>query len=183
MQNFCANSILKIILTTFLYLCFTTPAIADFKSWLLEASPATPVVKTNKTNIDLDQSAKTCLSCHNGTYATHITVKGANSPMQMRGFMTVNHPIGMFYDEYVQHKPKAYWPRGILAPEIQFVDGRVTCVSCHQLKDRRANSHTQSSGGFRTVSLNSNNAESCLSSKHLTAGPRQTDLCLTCHIK
>ncbi len=123
---------------------------------------------------DTDQG---CMGCHNGVKATNITVKDAEAPMQVRGFQTVNHPVGMYYDDYVQKDPLGYRPRSSLAQEIQLVDGKVTCIACHRLK-------ADESQQLALVQADQEGRdESCTASKQLTVGTYETDLCLACHIK
>lgn len=170
------------VASSLLFFALINSANADFKSWLLdEKSPG--YFKASSKSVELDASAQRCMSCHNGSAAAHVSVKDAGQTMQIQGYMTVNHPIGMYYEEYVQQKPRGYRPSSMLDPEIQLVNGKVSCVSCHLLKQHQAKAAIQSLSGFRKVSLHASDAESCEVTNHLTTGPRQTDLCLSCHIK
>jgi hypothetical protein len=127
-------------------------------------------------DIRLDEVAERCVHCHDGIQATHIAVKGAEAPMQIRGSQSINHPVGMPYDRYAQKDPKGYRPRNALQSSIQLVDGKVTCISCHTLKKEE--------GAGQVASHNARTgAGSCLASGVLTAGPKQGDLCRCCHIK
>ncbi|MEE8428790.1 MAG: hypothetical protein V3S33_04745 [Gammaproteobacteria bacterium] len=118
-----------------------------------------------------------CMGCHNGVKATNITVKDAEVPMQVRGFQTVNHPVGMYYDDYAQKDPLGYKPRSSLAQEIQLVDDKVTCIACHRLR-------TDEPQQLALVQVDQEGRdESCTALKQLTVGSKESDLCLACHIK
>lgn len=149
----------------------------NFKSWLLDANIKEVMLDNNK----LDAGAKACLQCHDGTGATHITFKDAAAPMQFSKFgVQTNHPVGMNYDYYALASPGSYTPRHLLDPNITLVAGRVTCVSCHQIKaaNPTARSYKVASINLQSVGVGT---ENCSVSSELTVGPRQTDLCLACH--
>ncbi|MDH3283462.1 MAG: hypothetical protein OEQ13_01870 [Acidobacteriota bacterium] len=107
-------------------------------------------------------AAGTCLACHDGARARYVTAREAGR-MQIVGGVSVNHPIGMDYERHVGERPKHFHPIGALPDSVRFVDGRVSCVSCH-----RENSATPGAGD-------------CLATGELAVGPRETDLCLACH--
>ncbi len=123
----------------------------------------------------LDHVAEGCVGCHNGATAIHITVKVAEAPLQIRGVQTVNHPVGMLYDYYTLKKPRGFRPKSTLPSSIRFVDGKVTCISCHTFKDDASQKFTKT--------LDIANGKGCTAGKGLTAGLRETDLCMACHIK
>jgi len=135
----------------------------------------------------LDRVAQGCVQCHNGARATHITLKQADTPMQFSSIgMQVNHPVSMNYDDYATARSRNYTPRFALDPNIVLVDGAVTCVSCHRLKDTEELFGFQESAKFTQANWDDNQSiqtdtESCSASSELTVGPRQTDLCLACH--
>ncbi len=142
-----------------------------FRDWLLGPEVQASILPSQTASVDAGDQR--CMACHNGVVATNITAKNTSSPLQFRGMQTVNHPTGMDYDSYALDMPWAYQPRISLDPNIHLVDGKVGCVSCHRLKQ-------DSQQPLHTAQLDQ--AE-CLSSKEWTVGPRETDLCLACHIK
>ena len=181
-----------------------------FRNWLLGPKAQASIRPT--VNLIPDGESQRCMNCHDGTAATHITVKEPGTPLQIRGFQTVNHPIGMDYDQYVARKPLEYRPRTSLNPDVNLVDGKVGCVSCHRLRDTNSAARQTVQYDLFTATVSNNwystaaefywytatadfdwyNDEvdshefstiGCLASGELAAGPRETDLCLSCHIK
>lgn len=122
----------------------------------------------------LDKAVGECLGCHNGSAATHINARSAGTVAPTHGFQTLDHPVGMLYEQSMRKDPRSYRPAVSLHPNIQLVDGKVACVSCHQLKkampdlapERLASAQPQ-----------------CTASRELTTGPRDKELCLACHVK
>ena len=141
-----------------------------FRDWLLGSEAQ---ASTGLEDIQLDSFARGCMECHNGVGASHIAVKDARSPLQISGSMNVNHPVGMDYDEHANRKPRGYRSSASLDPNIVLVGGRVSCVSCHQLKEDEPQQ-------IVTAQIGHSN---CTASSQLTVGPKETDLCLSCHIK
>lgn len=146
-----------------------------FRAYLL--GPEAQAYPLESNAMEPDGVDHGCMECHNGVKATNITVKDAETPMQIRGFQTVNHPVGMYYDDYAQKDPLGYRPRSSLAQGIRLVDGKVTCIACHRLKADEP----------RQLALiqpdREERAENCTASKQLTVGANESDLCLACHIK
>lgn len=171
---------LKYLVAASYLFCFISPTASaggfgdSFRDWLLgsEAQASTKATM----GVQLDAVAEACLACHNGTAAGHITVKSAEAPLQVAGTLNVNHPVGMDYNEYAYRKPRSYQPSAALDPNIRLVDGKVGCVSCHQLKE---DAPRQLAMAQTEPEKNSN----CTSSDQLTVGPGEADLCLACHIK
>lgn len=144
------------------------------KPWLLgtEVQANVPEVFV----INLDPISVRCLGCHNGSKGVRINVKSADQPLQIRGFQTVNHPMGMVYEDYAGRDPFGYHPQAAVEDTIPLIEGKVGCSSCHKLKPSRLQHPPQ-------IQQTAQNSPSCLASSELTVGPRETDLCLTCHIK
>lgn len=172
--------LLKFLVAASYLCCFVSPSVSagafgdSFREWLLgsEAQASTRA----GMEVQLDAVGEACMACHNGTAAGHITVKNAGAPLQVAGTMNVNHPVGMDYNEYAYRKPRSYQPSTALDPNIRLVDGKVGCVSCHQLKE---NAPQQLAMADLAPERNSN----CTASNQLTVGPEESDLCLACHIK
>jgi len=125
-----------------------------------------------------DTSARACLQCHDGSRATHVTARSAGGPLEVRGSQTLNHPIGMVYDQTVMKDPQGYKSRAALHPNIRLVEGQVSCISCHQTRTDL----TVAAAG--DVQLELTNTSTCTATKELaTGGRRDRDLCLACHNK
>ncbi len=122
----------------------------------------------------LDKVAGECLGCHNGSAATHITTRAAGTVAPVRGFQTLDHPVGMLYEQSVRKDPRSYRPGASLHPNIQLVDGKVACVSCHQLKKAMPD---------QAIERIASAQPQCTASRELTTGPRDKELCLACHVK
>jgi formate-dependent nitrite reductase cytochrome c552 subunit len=117
-----------------------------FRNWVLDGEARAAVISDNQqiikrgsiNPISLDPVSMACLECHNGTRAKHIATKNADDPMQFSRFgVQVNHPVGMYYDDYVKQPKGNLRPRSSLDSNITLIDGMVTCVSCHQPKDTK----------------------------------------------
>ena len=83
----------------------------------------------------LDQHTRQCMGCHDG-----VSASDADNPTPWnrgRGYAgdrRRNHPVGV---SYPTHTPRDYSvkfrPAALLPPEVQLPDGKVSCVSCHNL--------------------------------------------------
>ena len=123
----------------------------------------------------LDDGTVSCMSCHDGSVASHVTAKSAGSPIQIAGFQTTNHPVGMRYSKHAARDPGGYRSPAVLDDRIVLVDGVVSCVSCHALREP---GEPDLSGGSDW-----SDKYGCTASGKLTLGRKTSDLCLTCHIK
>ena len=124
----------------------------------------------------LDKVAGECLACHNGSNARHVNARAAGTVAPSHGFRTGDHPVGMVYEESARKDPQGYRPATALHPNIRLVDGRVTCLSCHKVKNETlASRETRSSAQPAKPS--------CTATKEITMGPRDKELCLACHTK
>lgn len=105
----------------------------------------------------LDEQTRRCLSCHDGVSAPE---SANNTPWNgSRGYYSdtrSNHPIGVRYDDPSRPKNLSRLrPAGLLPREVALPDGKVGCVSCHNLYAGQP---------------------------HLLTVPvRGSELCLTCH--
>lgn len=180
--------IFKLFIFVLLNILVLTPALAgsfsdSFKSWVLDERANVPMSKAESVN--LDTASAECMQCHNGSNSSHIVVKSASSVMQFTvSGRQSNHPIGMRYDEYAASDPNSYRARGLLDPNINFVNGRVMCVSCHEQKNNRESAlfGYDSYSTLSTASLVSvSTRAACTVKKKLTVGPKISDLCMSCH--
>lgn len=158
----------------------------SFKAWVLGAEAEASIVKPQAVKFDNVTSG--CMECHNGEGASHVTAKSASSAMQfMSSGAQVNHPIGMIYGDYVNRMPGQYKSPAMMNKNINFVDGMVACTSCHLPKSQEhaVRAETISFASFNGNGSAVSNAVSaqgiCTSSKNLTVGPKQSDLCMACH--
>lgn len=162
------------VLSVFLLLTgYTVPASADF------ADQFRAFIVGNETPVTqaIDTVAQGCMQCHDGSSASHITIRRSGSPLQIRGSQTLNHPVGMVYDDAVRKDPQSYRSRTALHPNIRLVNGQVSCVSCHQLK---SNAIIASNNTTMAATVPSN---SCSATKELTTGHGDKALCMACHNK
>ena len=107
----------------------------------------------------VDSVSAECLSCHDGSVA-RLSVIGVGSWSHAEGFTnsdTGTHPIGVDYEDVYMNSPGEFRPPSMLDSRIKLVDGKVGCVSCHNL---------YSDTPMKLVMSN-----------------RQSRLCLECHIK
>jgi predicted CXXCH cytochrome family protein len=82
----------------------------------------------------LDPISMECITCHDG-----ITAKAVNHRIsdgnthRVKSIETIKgaHPVGMDYDKFGWNKE--YVPSEILTKDIILINGKVGCVSCHNL--------------------------------------------------
>ncbi|MDH4161903.1 MAG: cytochrome c3 family protein [Nitrospirota bacterium] len=111
---------------------------------------------SGRQNVRTDRVSSFCMECHDGTTGQLVAVKngscrrvsGADSPQDR------SHPVGINYRAAMAKRGGLHAPEEIVA-KIKLVNGRVSCISCHDLYSRN--------------------------SKLLAATP--TNLCTTCHDK
>jgi len=143
-------------------------ANADFRNFILG--------EENKVSTDtgmLDPVSTSCLGCHDGARAKYVGIETQDT-IAGSGFGRRNHPVGLLYDTAVARDPGGLNPRATLHPAIKLVDGRLSCVSCHQQKTEpvRVAANAPLAG-----------ADLCTATKELILGPGDRRLCLACHVK
>ncbi|WP_456417474.1 hypothetical protein [Thiolapillus sp.] len=144
----------------------------SFREWVLGSNAE--AASNGMEFIQLDAITRGCVSCHNGEKgASHIALKSADTPLQITGSLSVNHPVGMDYSASAHREPYSYQSGDSLDPRILLVDGKVGCISCHQLR----------AGELQKLASVQMNYSRCSASGQLTVGPRETDLCLSCHLQ
>ena len=83
----------------------------------------------------LDSQTRQCLSCHDG--ATASESKNVTPWTASRGDMgdsRRNHPVGVSYMGLSRPRDLSpLRPAGLLPPDVSLPDGKVACVSCHNL--------------------------------------------------
>ena len=86
----------------------------------------------------LDGESRMCLGCHDGVNA----VESSESTALNRGAGAVgdpgrNHPVGVRYPTRApRNQSVPFRPQSLLPAEIRLPDGKVSCVSCHDLYAR-----------------------------------------------
>lgn len=84
------------------------------------------------TVASLDGQSRRCLGCHDGVSATESN--GGNHTGGFAGGRGREHPVGVEYGRIRGRRQKApLRPRELLPDDIRLPDGRVSCVSCHNL--------------------------------------------------
>jgi len=182
------NSVVKSFVSILLSMFAIAPVVSagdfseSFKNWVLGPQASAAVVKLE--SVSLDAVSAECIQCHNGRNSSHIAIKSADSPMQFSpSGRQSNHPVGMNYDKYVVSQPASFRSRSALNPNINFANGQVACISCHEQKDREeiVNGHGSYTGLTLVSSAPASKKDMCTSKKTLTVGPKKTDLCMSCH--
>lgn len=111
-----------------------------------------------RINPNLDPISKECIACHDGFLAKEARYRiSGGHQKQSTNFDTVlgAHPVGMDYDQYRWNKH--YVPTESFPTDMVLMDGKVTCVTCHNLL-----------GNYK---------------KYLVVDSDKSELCLSCHIK
>ncbi len=126
--------------------------------------------------VKLDRLSLHCMQCHNGSTAgRRVSVKAADTPMRFEGFRSLDHPVGMFYDEHASRKPHRFRPTLSLDRSVRLVDGKVSCVSCHRLKQ-------DVPAELASVGSSKKEGRACTASEKLATDSAIRSLCLACHI-
>ena len=142
-----------------------------FKNFVLgpEANAGTlPAVQLPATS-----QASNCMQCHNGNAGPRINMKHAGTPMQFRGHISIDHPVGMDYSRYAHKSPDTYVVPARIDNRILFEDGKVTCVSCHRTKSEPA--------AVSGVSQTQSSSQQCNVGTGYNTGLSRTRLCMGCH--
>lgn len=124
---------------------------------------------------ELDWVSEKCVGCHNGIKATGIALKSPRSAGELLGHPSQGHPVGMNYEDYAHTLPFEYRPKQTLQADIDLVDGKVSCISCHRSKVTVVQK-------LAVAGQHENAQVSCPSSRQLNSGPGGAGLCQACHI-
>ena len=109
-------------------------------------------------NVLLDPISMECLGCHDGTMAKAVNHRISDGDThRVKSIETIkgSHPIGMDYNAFA--RSKEYVPSNTLAADIKLINGKVGCVSCHNLLGRN--------------------------DKYLAVDNTRSGLCFSCHNK
>ncbi|MFQ5643618.1 MAG: hypothetical protein ACE5FQ_07955 [Thiogranum sp.] len=142
-----------------------------FKNFVLgpEASAGTlPAVQLPATS-----QARSCMQCHNGSSGPRINMKHAGTAMQFRGHLSLDHPVGMDYNQYAYKRPESYVMPARMDARILFEEGKITCVSCHSTENEPAD---RSNGAQARA-----DSQNCNVGAGYTTGMNRTRLCMGCH--
>lgn len=112
----------------------------------------------NKDVSFIDPISMECFTCHDGNNA-----KGANTKIRSLGngeshgmqTITGSHPIGMSYVKFANNREYTHWQT--LPKNMILMDGKVVCITCHDMLSRN--------------------------SLYLTTDMKGSGLCFSCHIK
>jgi len=108
-----------------------------------------------------DRMTENCLYCHDGSITSKVST----------------HPVGIYYEDYVRRHPGDYRSVDYRGPGgIPLVNGKVSCISCHRLKQDLAQSAAADSVLVAEQDV-------CSASKQLNSGVGERGLCVACHIK
>jgi len=153
-----------------------------FKDYILGADQQSSMaVQNTVANLPSESVSSHCIACHDGNKVSGVTLKHADAPIKFTGHGSVNHPVGMKYENYARHDPAMFVAPERLDRRIMLEAGEVTCVSCHALNDGLID-ETE-----KYIKTNALSAEeifpgNCSADKNnLTTGSNITTLCLSCH--
>jgi len=126
---------------------------------LEEAHFRSQYVETNSL-LEIDAMSRNCLSCHDGSYATSVTIRVGNwrHEKELLRYDKGSHPIGMNYESarLIRKRTTGLIPLSAVNPRIRFFNGKVGCGSCHN--------------PYSTIS------------KRLVISDEHSKLCFSCHI-
>jgi len=105
----------------------------------------------------IDNSSIQCMTCHDGSVSGDAGGTTVNMGIWRHQGPRHSHPIGVDYMEAWNRKKREFTPISMLPAEIVLPDGKVECVSCHNLYSH--NEHLLALNNFGSK------------------------LCLSCHVK
>ena len=78
--------------------------------------------------------SRSCLSCHDGVIAKNAFSPG---PADSRYAQPGNHPMMVSYQDAYWRNPMALVAPGALDARLRLVDGKVQCITCHEVSSQR----------------------------------------------
>ncbi|HUU83466.1 MAG TPA: cytochrome c3 family protein [Phycisphaerae bacterium] len=83
----------------------------------------------------LDAASRSCLTCHDGVTAVEsVNPTGGSRRGRSLADRGRNHPVGMAYPSHrSRSRDSAFRPAALLPKEVELPNGRVSCISCHNL--------------------------------------------------
>jgi len=102
---------------------------AAILSPLYYSTPRAEEVPHHGVSADSEGSVNDCLSCHDGTIGTAVSLS------TMIGNFIGSHPVNRDYPPF--GKSASYAPvEMVTSAGIKLVNGQVTCITCHNLKNQ-----------------------------------------------
>lgn len=84
---------------------------------------------------EIDSLSKNCISCHDGSFATSVSISSGYWTHQASSFSKSmnNHPIGIDYEQArLEHSKKTdLRPIAMVDRRLLFFDGKIGCGTCH----------------------------------------------------
>lgn len=97
------------------------------------AHPKATTRRATRTGGAVDYASRQCLGCHDGVNAPDaLNTTGASAPDGL-GDRGRNHPIGVRYVGGSRGRDGHLRPESLLPVTVRLPNGKVSCVSCHNL--------------------------------------------------
>jgi len=110
-------------------------------------------ISFEQRDISPDEISRDCLACHDGSLGSGGNVRSAH---EAKSAIQGSHPIGVDFNN-ISYKKSGYRNIHNIRPSIKFVDGRLGCLSCHNIQNKEK--------------------------KHLVVSLNGSALCFECHAK
>ncbi len=124
---------------TFCSTCHQQRGVRDASGlhWMAVGSAHVKRRQDNRFGGRMDSESRRCLSCHDGVSASNAVngTRGGGSFFALHK----NHPIGVDYPPRHEPGTSAYRHPTSLPETVRIPDGKVSCVSCHDLYAHRKN--------------------------------------------
>lgn len=79
----------------------------------------------------MDEISAGCMACHDGSLGSGGNVRTHGENSAVRG----SHPVGIDYNN-ISYRNRGYRNIHNIRASIKFVDGRLGCLSCHDLQNK-----------------------------------------------
>ncbi len=99
------------------------------------AAHYTPGRSPDASGSRLGESSAACLTCHDGSLASDESIPDLEPGVWHHGGYSgsTSHPLGVDYRDAQRRKRRGYRDMSALPDVIKLPDGKVECVSCHNL--------------------------------------------------